>query len=60
MMSQVIVAPEDNNKQYLIMEFEKRKYFNSAGGQTHPKHGLEQAWVKESQKNAKKNRPLIL
>jgi hypothetical protein len=43
MMSQVIVAPEDNNKQYLIMEFEKRKYFNSAGGQTHPKHGLEQA-----------------
>ena len=42
MMCKVIVAPEDNNKQYLIMEFEMRKYFNRAGGQTHPKHDLVQ------------------
>ena len=59
MMSKVIVAPEDNNKQYLIKEFEKRKYLNSAGGHTHPKHDLALARMKESQKKAKKNRPQI-
>ena len=60
MMSKVIVAPEDNNKQYLIMEFEMRKNFKCAGGQIHPKHDLAQTWMKKAQKNAKKNILLIL
>lgn len=60
MMSNVIVAPDDNNKQYLIMEFEMTKYFNWAGGQIHPKHDLVQARMKKPQKNAKKKILLIL
>lgn len=38
MMGKVIVAPDDNNKHYLIKEYEKRKYLNSAGGHIHPIH----------------------
>jgi hypothetical protein len=45
----------DNEIHYLIMEFQKRKYWNSAGGQTHPKHVLVQTRMKKAQKNAKKN-----
>lgn len=38
MMGKVIVAPDDNNKHYLIMVYGKRKNFNCAGGHTHPIH----------------------
>lgn len=38
-MGYVIVAPEDNEIHYLIKVFQRRKCFNGAGGQTHPKHG---------------------
>lgn len=57
MMGKVIVAPDDNNKHYLIKVYEKRKNLNRAGGQTHPIHGWEQTRMKKAQKNAKKNRP---
>lgn len=54
MMCDVIVAPDDNNKQYLIMESEMWKYFNSAGGHMQPIRDLVQTWMKKCPKKGKK------